>query len=208
MITALIEWLGSLAHSLINSLGYPGIMLGMAIESINIPLPSEALMTFSGALVAEGRFDFWLVVTAGAVGNVIGSVGNYYLGAHGGRPFIERYGKYFLIHHRDLAAADRWFAKYGLAAVFFTRLLPIIRTFISFPAGVSRVALTPFIVLTFLGSFIWSAGLTYVGYEFGKNYQTVFKPYLQKFEILIAVLVIGGIAWYIRRHLGHRRQHG
>lgn len=204
MITALIEWLGSLAHAIIDSLGYAGIVIGMAIESINIPLPSEALMTFAGALVADGRFEFWWVVLAGAVGNVIGSVGNYYLGAYGGRPFIEKYGKYFLIHHKDLETADRWFAKYGLFAVFFTRLLPIIRTFISFPAGISRVPMVPFIVLTFIGSFIWSAFLTYIGYEFGKNYDTVFKPYLQKFEILIALLIVVAVVWYVKRHLGHR----
>lgn len=208
MITDLIEFLGSIAHDLIDALGYPGIVLGMAIESINIPLPSEALMTFAGALVAEGRFNFWLVVLAGAIGNVIGSVGNYYLGAWGGRPIIEKYGKYFLIHHKDLDAADRWFAKYGLHAVFFTRMLPIIRTFISFPAGVSRVPMVPFVLLTFAGSFIWSAFLTYIGYEFGRNYETVFKPYLQKFEIVIAVLLIAAIVWYVRRHLGLRKKHG
>ena len=207
MITGILEWLGSLAHGLIDALGYPGIVVGMAIESINIPLPSEALMTFAGALVADGRFDFWLVVLAGAVGNVIGSVGNYYLAAKWGRPFIEKYGKYFLIHRQDLAVADRWFAKYGLAAVFFTRMLPIVRTFISFPAGLARVPMGPFIVLTFAGSFLWSALLTYVGYEFGKNYEEVFKPYLQKFEILIAVLIVLAVAWYVKRHLGLRRNH-
>lgn len=207
MITGIIEFLGSIAHGMINTLGYPGIVLGMAIESINIPLPSEALMTFSGALVAEGRFTFWAVVTAGAVGNVIGSVGNYYLGAYGGRPFVEKYGKYVLVRPKELEAADRWFAKYGLAAVFLTRLLPIIRTFISFPAGVARVPLLPFIVLTFVGSFIWSAGLTYVGYEFGKNYDTVFKPYLQKFEIVVALLLVIGIVWYVRRHFRHIKNH-
>lgn len=208
MVTGIIEFLGSIAHGLIDALGYPGIVLGMAIESINIPLPSEALMTFSGALVAEGRFAFWAVVLAGAVGNVIGSVGNYYLGAYGGRPFVEKYGKYVMIHPHELKAADRWFAKYGLAAVFFTRLLPIIRTFISFPAGISRVRIIPFILLTFAGSFIWSAGLTYVGYEFGKNYEAVFKPYLQKFEIVIALVLIAGIVWYVRRHIRLTRKHG
>ncbi len=208
MVTAILEWLASIAHGIIDSLGYAGIVLGMAIESINIPLPSEALMTFAGALVAEGRFDFWWVVLAGAVGNVIGSVGNYYIGLYGGRPFIEKYGKYFLIHHKDLEIADRWFAKYGLAAVFFTRMLPIVRTFISFPAGVSRVPMGPFILLTFLGSLLWCVFLTYIGYEFGKNYEEVFKPYIQKFEIVIALLIILAVAWYVKRHLGLRRKHG
>src|SRR5947207_1019595 len=136
MITALLEGLSHLARSLIESSGYAGIVLGMTIESVNIPLPSEAIMTFAGSLVYDGKFSFWPVVLAGATGNVIGSVMNYYLGAFGGRPLLERYGRYVLIHKKDLQRADRWFARYGAQAVFFTRLVPIVRTFISFPAGV------------------------------------------------------------------------
>jgi membrane protein DedA with SNARE-associated domain len=206
MFTDLVEYLSHLATRLIDVLGYQGIVLGMAIESINIPLPSEALMTFAGALVAQGRFSFWLVVVAGAVGNVIGSVGNYYLGAYGGRPFIERYGKYFLIHHKDLEVADRWFTKYGLAAVFFTRLLPVIRTFISFPAGVSRVPMTPFIVLTFAGSFLWSALLTYLGFALGRNYATTIRPILHRFDLVIGILLIVAVIWYVQRHIVLRRE--
>lgn len=201
MTTDLIEFLAKFAKELIEALGYYGIVLGMAIESINIPLPSEALMTFAGALVVEGRFSFWPVVTAGAVGNVIGSVANYYLGAYGGRPFIERYGRYFLVHHRDLEIADHWFAKYGLAAVFFTRLLPVIRTFISFPAGVSRVAIGPFIIATFAGSFLWSALLTYFGVVFGRHYASVIRPVLHRFDLVIGVLLIVAVIWYLKRHL-------
>lgn len=205
MVTELLEWVSGLATGLIDSLGYFGIVLGMAIESINIPLPSEVLMTFSGALAAEGRFDFWWVVLAGAAGNVIGSVGNYYLGAYGGRPLLEKYGKYVLIHHKDLELADRWFAKYGLAAVFFTRMLPVIRTFISFPAGVSRVRLGPFVILTFLGSFIWSAFLAYLGFYFGENYEEQIRPIFKQFDLVIGLLLVLAIAWYIKRHLGHRK---
>lgn len=208
MVTELIEFLSKIARDLIDALGYSGIVLGMAIESINIPLPSEALMTFAGALVAEGRFSFPLVVLAGAVGNVIGSVGNYYLGAKGGRPFIERYGKYFLIHHKDLEIADRWFAKYGLAAVFFTRLLPVIRTFISFPAGVSRVRMMPFIILTFLGSLIWSALLAYIGFAVGENYESTIRPIFKQFDLVIGVLLVLAVAWYVKRHLNLRKKHG
>lgn len=208
MITDLIEWLGSLAHALIEAGGYLGLFFGMLVESVNIPLPSEALMTFAGALVADGEFTFWAVVAAGTLGNVVGSVLNYYLGMYGGRPFIEKYGKYFLIHHSDLDLADRWFAKYGLFAVFFARVLPIVRTFISLPAGVSRVPIIPFTVVTAAGCLIWCIFLTYVGVEFGKNYETVFKPYLQKFEILIAIVVVVGVAWYVRRHFRLVRNKG
>lgn len=208
MITTIIESLSSIARHLIDALGYGGIVLGMAVESLNIPLPSEALMTFAGALVAEGRFSFPLVVLAGAVGNVIGSVGNYYLGAKGGRPLIEKYGKYVLVHPKDLETADRWFAKYGLFAVFFTRMLPVVRTFISFPAGVSRVRLLPFVLLTFAGSLLWSALLAYLGYTVGENYETTIRPIFKQFDLVIGVLVVAGIAWYVKRHLGLRKKHG
>jgi membrane protein DedA with SNARE-associated domain len=202
MFSHLIEFVSRIGIALVDRLGYAGIVLGMAIESINVPLPSEVLMPLAGALVAAGRFEFWWVVLAGAVGNVIGSVGNYYLGARGGRPFIERYGKYLLIHHDDLARADRWFQKYGLAAVFFTRLLPVVRTFISFPAGVSRVPLGPFMALTFLGSFIWSALLTYLGLRFGEHYEEVIRPIFHRFDLLIGLTLIAAIGWYVMRHIG------
>ena len=200
MVTDLIEWISGLATGLIEALGYFGIFLGMAIESINVPLPSEVLMTFSGALVAEGEFNFWLVVLLGALGNVAGSVGNYYLAAYGGRPFFEKYGKYVLVHKRDLEMADRWFAKYGLATVFFTRMLPVVRTFISFPAGLSRVPMVPFVLLTFAGSFIWSAFLTYLGFYFGENYEEQIRPIFKQFDLAIGVALVLLVVWYVARH--------
>lgn len=208
MISAVIEWLGSIAHGLIEAGGYLGLFAGMLLESLNIPLPSEALMTFAGALVADGEFTFWAVVLAGTLGNVVGSIINYYVGMYGGRPFVEKYGKYFLIHHKDLDIADRWFAKHGLFAVFFSRMLPIVRTFISLPAGISRVPIIPFTVVTFFGCLLWCILLTYVGVEFGKNYETVFKPFMQKFEILIAIVIVVAVIWYIRRHIRMVREHG
>lgn len=208
MISNIIEWLGSIAHSLIEAGGYLGLFFGMLLESLNIPLPSEALMTFAGALVADGEFAFWGVVIVGTLGNLAGSIINYYIGMYGGRPFVERYGKYFLVHHSDLDVADRWFAKYGLAAVFFARMMPIVRTFISLPAGISRVPIVPFSIATFFGCLLWSILLTWVGYEFGKNYEEVFKPLMQKFEILIALVIVIGVVWYVRRHIKLVRKHG
>ncbi|MDP4000307.1 MAG: DedA family protein [bacterium] len=205
MVTELIEWVSGLATGLIEAFGYLGIFLGMAIESINIPLPSEVLMTFSGALVAKGEFSFWPVVLIGALGNVVGSVGNYYLAAYGGRPLFEKYGKYVLVHKRDLETADRWFAKYGLATVFFTRMLPVVRTFISFPAGLSRVRLVPFVLLTFAGSFIWSALLTYLGFYFGENYEARIRPIFKQFDLAIGAALVLLVVWYVARHLRLRR---
>jgi membrane protein DedA with SNARE-associated domain len=200
MVTDLIEWVSQLATALIDALGYFGIFLGMAIESINIPLPSEVLMTFSGALAAKGEFAFWVVVLVGALGNVVGSVGNYYLAAYGGRPLFEKYGKYVLVHHKDLELADRWFAKYGLATVFFSRMVPLVRTFISFPAGVARVPIMPFILLTFAGSLIWCTFLTYLGFYFGDNYEQHIRPIFHQFDVVIGAGIVLLVAWYVLRH--------
>lgn len=208
MFSDLIEFISRIGIALVDRLGYAGIVLGMTIESINIPLPSEVLMPLSGALVASGRFELWAVALAGAAGNVIGSVGNYYLGARGGRPFIERYGRYLLIHHDDLERADRWFRKYGLAAVFFTRLLPVVRTFISFPAGVARVPLGPFVALTFLGSFLWSAFLAYLGMTLGERYEEAIRPIFRQFDLVIGLALIAGVGWYVARHVGRLRAQG
>src|SRR5437764_11057819 len=128
----------------IATTGYGGVVLLMAIESACIPLPSEVIMPFSGYLVYTGRFNLWLVALAGAVGCVVGSMVAYWVGRVGGRPLIEKYGKYVLISRRDLDLADRWFARYGEVIVFASRLLPVVRTFIAFPAGVARMNLTRF----------------------------------------------------------------
>lgn len=204
MITDVINWLGGIAQQLIDTFGYAGIFFGMLIETVNVPLPSEAIMTFAGALVANGKFDFWIVVLVGSLGNVVGSSINYYLGARGGRPFLEKYGKYALLYPGDLERGDRWFQRYGLWAVFLTRMLPIIRTFISFPAGVARVPFIPFAVLTFVGSFLWCILLTYLGVLLGENYEDKVRPILQKFDLLIGVLIVLGIVWFVRRHFRDR----
>lgn len=208
MITDILNAIGHFVSSMIESLGYVGIVLGMAIESVNIPLPSEVIMPFSGALVAEGKFDFWLVVLAGAVGNVIGSVINYYLGAKGGRPFVDKHGHKIFMHPKDVERADRWFQRYGLWAVFLTRMLPVVRTFISFPAGMARVPMLPFIGLTFAGSFLWSALLTHVGVVLGRNYETVIKPVFHSLDAVIGLLLVAALIVYIRHALKLRRGNG
>src|ERR1051326_8871282 len=142
LVARIIEILSGLIVGTISALGYPGVVLMMGIESACIPLPSEIIMPFSGYLVYTGRFGLWGVATAGAVGCVLGSLVAYWVGMYGGRPFIEKYGRYILLSRHDLDIADRWFAKYGEVIVFVSRLLPAIRTFIAFPAGVARMNLT------------------------------------------------------------------
>src|SRR5579883_2493832 len=166
MIEHLIQILGAFVVHVIQALSYPGVLLLMAIESACIPLPSEVIMPFSGYLVSTGHFNLWLVALAGALGCNVGSVLAYYVGAKGGRPAIERYGRYILLSHHDLEWADRFFERWGSAAVFLARLLPVVRTFIAFPAGVSRMNQAKFHLYTFLGSFPWCLGLAYVGMRF------------------------------------------
>ena len=204
MIAQLIEILASFIIYIISSSGYLGIILLMGIESACIPLPSEIIMPFSGYLVFRGDFGLWEVGLAGAFGCLVGSVPAYYLGLYGGRPLIERYGKYVLISQRDLDLADRWFTRYGDLAIFFSRLLPVVRTFISFPAGVARMNFTRFVIYTFIGSFPWCLGLAYIGMKLGQNWNTL-GVYFHRFDIVIGGLIALGVIYYLWHHWKGRR---
>ena len=184
-------------------MGWPGVVLLMAIESASIPLPSELVMPLSGWILIQAKgLSPWYTIVAGfygALGNLLGSLVAYWLGAWGGRPLLERYGRYILITHRDLEQADRWFARYGNWAVFLSRMLPVVRTFISLPAGVARMPLLRFSILTFLGSFPWSLGLAYGGYVLGDNWEALRRG-MRPFDIpvLVAVVVLVGFYFYRR----------
>ena len=184
-----------------STLGYGGIVMLMGIESCCVPLPSEVIMPYAGYLCTLGRFDLWLASLAGAVGCVAGSIPAYYLGMYGGRPLILKYGKYLLMSHHDLDLADRWFERRGDITVFVARLLPVVRTFIAFPAGVNRMNMTKFIVYTFAGSFPWCLGLAYAGLKLGENWDKTLKPWFHKFDALIGVVLVLGIGLYLYRHL-------
>jgi membrane protein DedA with SNARE-associated domain len=204
LIARIIEILASFVIYVISFSGYSGIVFLMAIESACIPLPSEVILPFSGYLVFRGQFNLYLVGLAGALGCLVGSIPAYYLGLYGGRPLIERYGRYVLINHQDLELADRWFTRYGDWAIFFSRLLPIVRTFISFPAGVARMNLRRFVIYTALGSFPWCLGLAYIGMKLGENWDTL-ETYYHQFDLVIAGFVALGVTYYIWRHLKGRR---
>lgn len=184
----------------ISSLGYFGVGALMALESACVPLPSEVIMPFAGFLAAQGRFSLLGVTLAGALGCVVGSIIAYAVGAWGGRGFIEKYGKYILISHHDLTLADNFFNKYGSGAIFFSRLLPVIRTFISLPAGIAKMDFPKFAVYSFLGSLPWSFGLAYLGKILGDHWNTL-GVYFHKFDFVIVVVIIVFVAWYVRRHL-------
>ena len=188
----------------ISSMGYGGVILLMGIESANIPLPSEVIMPFSGFLVSTGQFSLFWVAIAGGMGCLWGSLISYWIGAVGGRPLIEKYGKYILISHHDLDISDRWFKKWGIATVFVGRLLPIIRTFISFPAGIARVNIWRFSLYTFAGSVLWSYFLGWIGFKMGENWENL-KGYFHRFDIVIGVLIVLGIIFWIYRHIKHSK---
>lgn len=201
ILSGLINWI----ENVITAMGAPGIALLMAIESCNIPLPSEAVLPFAGYLVSKGEMGFHTAAFAGGIGCVIGSVPSYYLGYFGGRKFFEKYGKYLLVSKKDLDDADRWVEKYGDWAFFLCRMLPVIRTFISLPAGILKAKKRTFFTLTFLGSLIWSYVLVYVGVKLGEHLDKL-KAIWHKFDIVIvlAVLILGGI--YIWKHLKHLKE--
>ncbi|MEW6171932.1 MAG: DedA family protein [Bacillota bacterium] len=197
----MLEKIVSLITQYIASMGYWGIALGMAIESCNIPLPSEVILPFGGYLVAQGKLNFYLAALAGNVGGTLGSIVSYYIGHKGGRPFIESYGRYFWISQRELAVADRWFQRWGEATVFFTRFLPVIRTFISFPAGITRMNFKRFVVYTFFGSLPWSLFLTYLGVKLGQHWDLL-RGWFHRFDVVILIAILAGVVlffWWRRR---------
>jgi membrane protein DedA with SNARE-associated domain len=208
MIARIIEILSGFIVATISLMGYSGIVLLMAIESACIPLPSEVIMPFSGYLVSTGQMNLWLVAIAGAVGCVLGSLVAYWVGMYGGRPFIEKYGRYVLVSRHDLDMADRWFAKRGEIIVFVSRLLPAIRTFIAFPAGVARMDLKRFIIYTFAGSLPWCLGLAYIGQKLGEqwNKDDTLKTWFHRFDFLIGIAAVLLAGWWIWRHVGHLRK--
>jgi membrane protein DedA with SNARE-associated domain len=196
--------------SLYGAVGYLGVMLAMAIESAMIPLPSELILPFAGFLVSDpgaiepltnGRWDFWFVVVAATIGNTLGSLVGYAIGAWGGRPFLIRWGRYLLIRPHEIELADHFFQKYGPATAFFSRLLPVVRTFISFPAGVARMPIWTFVVYSTAGAFLWSILLVFAGRQLGANWVDI-RHALQPFDLAIAVGVVALAAVFIWWRLG------
>ena len=205
MIEKILASVAAFIISVISTMGYGGIMLLMAIESACIPLPSEIIMPFAGYLVFKGEMTLWGIALAGAIGCVLGSIPAYYVGMFGGRPLAEKYGKYVLISKRDLDMADRWFEKHGDIIIFIARLLPAVRTFIAFPAGVARMNMTKFIAYTFVGSLIWCWVLGYAGMKFGQHWEDL-KVYFHEFHYVIIAVGVIFVVWYVRRHFKNEHE--
>ncbi len=195
MVAILASWI----VAAISASGYAGIAFLMAIESACIPLPSEIIMPFAGYLVSIGRFNLWLAALGGAVGCNIGSTLAYYVGAIGGRRVVERWGASFLIDMKDLDRAERFFRRFGTAAVLIGRLLPVVRTFIALPAGMARMPQWPFQLYTFVGSYIWCLALAYVGEQLGERWDSDprLAAILHRLDGVILVLILAAAAWFV-----------
>ena len=200
MVTTIIDLLAQFVVATIDKVGYFGIFFLMALESCGIPMPSEVIMPFSGFVVAEGKMLFWTIVIVGALGNLVGSWIAYWIGYKGGRPLVEKYGKAVLLSSHDLDLADRWFKKYGQLTVFFGRILPVVRTYISFPAGIAKMNFKKFITFTFLGALPWCALLAWLGVKMGDNWELI-RTKMHSFDTAMAIVIIILIILYIWRHL-------
>lgn len=199
MLEQVISLLASWIVAVISATGYLGVVILMAIESACIPLPSEIIMPFAGYLVSIGKFSLVGAATAGAIGCNVGSTVAYYVAASGGRAAFERWGKYVLISHADIERADAFFARYGAATVFFGRLLPVVRTFIAFPAGLARMPMLKFQVYTFLGSWPWCFALAYIGFVLGTHWNSdpTLRKVFHEFDVVIVAVLLAGIAWFV-----------
>jgi len=196
-------------QSTYNSMGWWGVIALMAIESACIPFPSEIIMPLAGwMLISKLARPVWWVVLAGlfgAIGNTGGSVVAYIVGMWAGRPLLNKYGKYVLLSRHDLDIADRWFSRSGGWTVFVSRLLPVVRTYISLPAGIARMNMVKFLAYTFTGSFIWSTGLAYGGYLLGVNYDKL-RSAMRPFDPVFIAVIVLLIALYIYRHVRNLRR--
>jgi membrane protein DedA with SNARE-associated domain len=206
MTEKILTALATFVIAVISKAGYAGIVGLMAIESACIPLPSEIIMPFAGYLVHAGQFKLLWAATAGAIGCNLGSVVAYEIGFFGGRPLIEKYGSYILMTRHDLEWADRFFLRFGSAAVFIGRLLPVIRTFIALPAGVGRMPRLRFHVYTFVGSWPWCFALAWIGMKLGERWQTDprLSHWLHRLDALVLVFLLAAVVWFLRSHWKNR----
>ncbi len=208
MTERILPFLIHFVTQVIGSLGYAGIAALMGIESACVPLPSEIIMPFAGYLVYTGRFSLFWAATAGAIGCNLGSVIAYWVGAAGGRPLVERYGRWVLMSHHDLDRMTHFFEKYGTITVLLGRLLPVVRTFIAFPAGVARMPQLRFHIYTFIGSWPWCFGLAYVGMKLGEKWHTDprFEQAFHRFHLVVELGLLVAIIWFVWTHINRFRR--
>ncbi|MDQ7097093.1 DedA family protein [Desulfosporosinus sp. PR] len=194
----ILSHLAQFVISVISLFGYLGVFLAMAIESACIPLPSELILPFTGYMVFLGRFTLWQATIAATLGNLFGALVAYYIGLWGGRPFIKRFGRYIFIHERELSNAEKLFERRGELTVFIGRLLPVVRTFISLPAGIARMNALKMAVYTVAGALPWCLMLIIVGQKLGENWNTL-KPLFHRLDLCVGILILMLLGYWLNR---------
>ncbi len=205
IIADLLAIVGVWGITIISNLGYLGIFILMALESMIFPIPSEVVMPFAGFLIAQGQFSFAGILIVSSLGSLAGSLLSYYIGKFGGHKLILKYGKYCLLDEHDLKKTETWFATKGEKTILIGRFIPVVRHLISIPAGVGKMNLRRFLLYTLLGATCWNMLLAYVGYVSGKNW-TVIRQYTEPVSIIVAILLVVGFCWFIFRHWWHKRK--
>ncbi len=184
--------------------GYPSLIALMAMESMILPLPSEAVMPFAGFLISEGKMTFSLVILFSTIGSILGSTLSYYIGKYGGNPLLKRYGKYVLLNEEHLMKTEEFFGKYGGRAVFIGRLIPVVRHFISIPAGMARMKMPLFLLYTTIGAAIWNGFLAYVGFVL-KNNWTSLEHYTKFLDIIVVIILVLGAVWFFYHRIKQKK---
>ncbi|WP_027358589.1 DedA family protein [Desulforegula conservatrix] len=185
---------------IIDLTGHPGIAVLMMFESMIAPIPSEAVMPFAGWLVATGRFTFLGVFISSTIGSIVGSLLSYWIGYYGGRPLVEKFGKYLLLNSSDLEATERFFSKYGSPAIFIGRFIPVVRHLISLPAGAGKMKLLPFCIYTTIGASAWNMFLAWVGFKM-EGYRELIHHYSRPVDVVVVLVILAGAAYFVKSHL-------
>ena len=198
LLSLIVAWI----VGVISATGYLGVLVLMAIESACTPLPSEVIMPFAGYLVSIGQFTLIGAATAGALGCNVGSTIAYYVADWGGRPAVERWGHYVLFGKEELERTEKFFARYGAVTVFVARLLPLVRAYIAFPAGLARMPMLKFQIYTFAGSWPWCYGLAYIGYKLGQRWHSdpTFRRLFHEFDALVVLVLLAAFVWFVWTH--------
>lgn len=203
MITELIS---KIAVQILETTAYAGAFILMALESMIAPVPSEAVMPFVGFLVTDGKWNLWLALLATSLGSLVGSLASYWLGYYGGKPLVLKVGKYLLLNRHDLELTERYFnRKQGVYTVFLARFIPVIRHFISIPAGMGKMPLVPFMLVSVVGATLWNGFLLFLGMRLREHW-TVVQKYSHQVDIVIVVLAVIGIGWFLRSRLAARKR--
>ena len=199
MLREIIAWLSSFATSMIATLGYPGVFFLMMLESMIVPIPSELVMPFAGYLAGTGELSLFWIVVASAICSIVGSLLSYAMGFYGGRSLVARWGKYLLLDDHDLRWTEKWFKRRGEWTIFVSRFIPVVRHLISIPAGIGKMKLGRFAILTVFGATIWNAILAYAGFLLGQRWEAV-RGTMEYISVPVAALLVVAGCYVIYRH--------